>query len=100
MESTGTYGDALRQALTDARLNVHRVSGKATHDYAEIFDNVPSNHDGKDAAIIAELAAMNKSWPWLHEQRNEQDAQMAYWVDWLDAERFYLVADGRDLRQA
>ena len=26
MESTGTYGDALRQALTDAKLNVHRDS--------------------------------------------------------------------------
>ena len=57
MESTGTYGDALRQALTDADLNVHRVNGKATHDYAEIFDGVPSQHDGKDAAIVAELAA-------------------------------------------
>ncbi len=34
MESTGTYGDALRQALGDAGLRVHRVSGKAAHDYA------------------------------------------------------------------
>ena len=51
MESTGTYGDALRQALSDAGLSVHRVSGKAAHDYAEIFDGVPSKHDGKDAAI-------------------------------------------------
>ena len=32
LESTGTYGDALRQALTDARLNVQRVSGKAVHE--------------------------------------------------------------------
>ena len=38
MESTGTYGDALRQALSDAGLSVHRVSGKAAHDCAEIFD--------------------------------------------------------------
>lgn len=87
MESTGTYGDALRQALTDARLNVHRVGGKATHDYAEIFDGVPSQHDGKDAAIVAELAALGKSWPWPYQPRNDQDAQMAYWVDWLDAQQ-------------
>ncbi len=53
MESTGTYGDALRQALTDAGLVVHRVSGKAVHDYAEIFDGVPSQHDGKDAGSRA-----------------------------------------------
>jgi transposase len=41
MESTGTYGDALRARLTAAGLEVHRVGGKAAHDYAEIFDGVP-----------------------------------------------------------
>jgi transposase len=58
MESTGTYGDAFRQALSDAGVAVERVGGKAVKDYAEIFDGVPSNHDGKDAAMIAELAAL------------------------------------------
>ncbi len=87
MESTGTYGDALRQALTDAKLNVHRVSGKATHDYAEIFDGVPSQHDGKDAAIVAELATLGKSWPWPYRPQKAKDAEMAYWVDWLDAQQ-------------
>lgn len=87
MESTGTYGDALRQALTDAQLDVQRVSGKATHDYAEIFDGVPSQHDGKDAAVIAELAALGKSWPWPYRSEKDQDAEMAYWVDWLDAQQ-------------
>jgi hypothetical protein len=87
MESTGTYGDALRQALTDAKLNVHRVSGKATHDYAEIFDGVPSQHDGKDAAIVAELAALGKSWAWPYRPKKAKDAEMAYWVDWLDAQQ-------------
>lgn len=87
MESTGTYGDALRQALCDEGLCVHRVSGKAAHDYAEIFDGVPSKHDGKDAAIVAELAALGKSWPWPVDSKSEQDAKMAYWVDWLDAQQ-------------
>ena len=54
LESTGTYGDALRQALGDVDLEVRRVSGKAASDYAEIFDGVPSAHDGKDAAVVAE----------------------------------------------
>ena len=40
MESSGTYGDALRQALADAKIAVSRVSNKASHDYAEIFDGV------------------------------------------------------------
>ena len=87
MESTGTYGDALRQALTDAELEIHRVSAKAVQDYAEIFDGVPSKHDGKDAAIIAELIALGKSWPWPFEARKDDDAAMAYWVDWLDAQQ-------------
>jgi len=87
MESTGTYGDALRQALTDAGLVVHRVSGKAVHDYAEIFDGVPSQHDGKDAAIVAELAAMGKSSPWPYRPPTEFDQELRYWVERVDAQQ-------------
>lgn len=87
MESTGTYGDALRQALTDAELEIRRVGGKAVSDYAEIFDGVPSKHAGKDAAIMAELAALGKSWPWPYHGRGDREAEMAYWVDWLDAQQ-------------
>ena len=31
---------------------------KTVSDYSEIFDGVPSQHDGKDAAMIAELVAI------------------------------------------
>jgi transposase len=66
MESSGTYGDAFRQALDDARLPVRRVSGKAVKDDSEGFDGVPSNHDGKDAAIIGTLCVNGRSdrWRW------------------------------------
>jgi transposase len=66
MESSGTYGDAFRQALDDAGLPVHRVSGKAVKDDSEGFDGVPSSHDGKDAAIIGTLCMNGRSklWPW------------------------------------
>jgi transposase len=87
MESTGTYGDALRQALTDAGLAVHRVSGKAVHDYAEIFDGVPSQHDGKDAAIVAELATLGKSSPWPYRPPTEFDQELRYWVERADAQQ-------------
>ena len=96
MESTGTYGDALRQALTDAKLEVRRVSGKAVHDYAEIFDGVPSQHDGKDAAIVAELAALGKSSPWPYEPPAEFDQELHYWVERADAQqRIAMVWLGR-----
>jgi len=74
LEPSGTYGEIFRHAVHEAGLIVHRVSGKAAHDYAEVFDGVPSQHDGKDAAVIAELAAIGKSdpWPVVAEPRDEE----------------------------
>ena len=87
LEPTGTYGDALRQALQRAGLMVHRVSPKAAADYAEIFDGVPSQHDGKDAAVVAELAAQGRSWPWPLVLPSETEQELAYQVEWLEGQR-------------
>lgn len=87
LEPSGTYGDVLRQALGDAGLEVRRVSPKATHDYAEVFDGVPSQHDGKDAAVVAELAALGKAWPWPYLARSEWEQELVGQVDWLVAQR-------------
>ncbi len=87
MESTGTYGDALRSELAAVGLSVARVSGKAARDYAEVFDGVASQHDGKDAAVVAELCVLGKSRPWPYQAPKEEDAEMAYWVDKLDAQQ-------------
>ncbi len=76
LESTGTYGDAVRLAMTRAGLDVQRISGKAVEDYKEIFDGVPSQHDGKDAAIIAELVQYGKGTPWPYTPPSEADQQM------------------------
>jgi transposase len=84
MESTGTYGDPLRAELASAGLPVMRVSGKASKDYAEIFDGVPSQHDGKDAAVVAELAAIGKASPWPYQRLSEADAELAYWAGKMD----------------
>lgn len=87
MEPTGTYGDALRQALEDRGFEVRRVNGKSTKDFAEIFDGVPSAHDGKDAAVVAELAAIGKSMPWRRASGTDWDAQVSSLVSWLDFQR-------------
>jgi transposase len=55
MEPSGTYGDALRHQLMQAGFAVYRVSGKRTHDAAEIYDGVPSIHDSKAADLVARL---------------------------------------------
>lgn len=90
MEPTGTYGDPLRQALTDADLVIHRVGSKVSSDYKEIFDGVPSAHDGKDAAVVAELAAIGKSSPWPNQEPTSQQAEMAGEVSWLDSQQDIL----------
>jgi transposase len=91
MESSGTYGDALRQALANAGIALHRVATKAAHDYAEVFDGVPSQHDGKDAAVVAELAALGKSVPWPYQPADAWEQELAYWVDWMVAQRRVLA---------
>jgi transposase len=96
LESSGTYGDPLRQAMSDAGLNVHRVRSKASHDWAESFDGVPSQHDGKDAGVVAELCANGKSVPWPLHQPVELEQEIAYWVDRMDAaQRVQQVWTGR-----
>jgi transposase len=91
LEPSGTYGDPLRQACHDAGLPVCRVSPKAAHDYAEVFDGTPSQHDGKDAAVVAELAALGKAAAWPYKVRPVWEQELAYWVDWLEAQRQLLV---------
>ena len=91
MEPSGTYGDALRQALSDAGIEVQKVSTKATHDYAEVFDGVPSQHDGKDAAVVAELAALGKCSRWPYEAMDVWRQELSYWVDWMISQRQVLA---------
>jgi len=91
LESSGTYGDALRQALADALVAVQRVSNKASHDYAEVFDGVPSQHDGKDAAVVAELAALGKAQPWAYQPASSWEQELNYWVEWMVSHRQILT---------
>jgi transposase len=91
MEPTGTYGDALRQALARAGVPVHRVSPKSASDYAEVFDGVPSQHDGKDAGVIAELAAQGRCWLWQMPEPTEAEQELAYQVEWMDGQRRQMM---------
>lgn len=83
MESTGTYGDAVRFALTSAQLEVHRIGNKGCSDFRELFDGVPSQHDGKDAAMIAELTSLGKGTPWPFVEASERDQEIAQLVQRL-----------------
>jgi transposase len=110
IEPTGQYGDVFRQACHRAGITVHRVSAKASHDYAEVFDGVPSQHDGKDAALIAELAAIGKSrpWPWPEPDGWEQrlsvcadlgDAYQRQRIAWMNRIEAWLAAHWPEVQE-
>jgi transposase len=83
MESSGTYGDALRWQLQSLGVVVYRVSAKRVHDAAEVLDGVPSLHDAKAAEIIGELHRQGRTQPWVD----------------TDAQRRGLTAQLNPLRQ-
>lgn len=64
MESTGTYGDALRYQFRRLAFEVFQASAKRVSDAREIYDGVPSLHDAKAAVIITRLhrAGLTKRW--------------------------------------
>jgi transposase len=92
MEPSGTYGDPLRQALTEAGIPVYRVSPKASRDYSEIFDGVPSQLDGKDCGVVAELHAHGKSRPWPYVRLAEPEEEFRYRVANMAAHDKMLTA--------
>jgi transposase len=72
MESTGTYGDAMRAQFLAGGFPVFQVNAKRCHDAAIVLDGVPSSHDRKSAVLIA----------WLHAQRVSRE-----WRVMTDPER-------------
>lgn len=94
MEPSGVYGDPVRAALEQAGVELWRVSSKISLDYAEVFDGVPSQHDGKDAAAIAELAAQGKCQRWRPQDTFVRELRSE--GDWLDIQsRLFSQWQGR-----
>lgn len=99
-EPTGTYASALMWELEQAGYPIFRVSPKHTHDYAEIYDGVPSTHDAKAAAVVADLHRIRgkKSSRWRHlsDERRKLRAAAAE-ADWLkeDFTRYHNRIESR-----
>jgi transposase len=79
MEPTGTYGDAIRFQLTRAGVAVHVIAAKATHDSRELFDGVPSMHDGKAAVQLARLFPILSPEVWR--DKSEEQRELRALVD-------------------
>lgn len=87
-EPTGTYADAFACQVREAGLDMYMVSPKHTHDYAEIYDGVPSQHDSKDAVVVAKVHLQRRKpsrWPTPSVEQRELRARCTY-VDWLKQE--------------
>lgn len=65
IESTGTYGDALRYQLRSRGFEVYQINAKRVSDAHEIYDGVPSMHDAKSATIITRLHREGLSKLWI-----------------------------------
>lgn len=75
MESTGTYGDALRVQLAAAGFKVFQVNAKRCHDAASVLDGVSSSHDRKSAVLIGWLHARGISREWRSPTDSERAAR-------------------------
>ncbi|MDZ7787169.1 MAG: transposase [Halofilum sp. (in: g-proteobacteria)] len=77
LEPTGTYADAVVYQLRRAGLAVYRMPPKRVHDAREIYDGVPSMHDGKSAYVIArlQLEGVGARWAERGELRRSLDAE-------------------------
>lgn len=64
LESSGTYGEPLRQLAFSEGWEVRLMSAKRVHDIREVYDGVPSMHDAKAATLIAKLHGDGLSQPW------------------------------------
>lgn len=74
MESTSTYGDAIRYLCRERGFDVHQASAKRVHDAREVYDGVPSLHDAKAATIIARFYWEGLTAPW--QELNEKQRTM------------------------
>lgn len=77
MESTSTYGDAMRYQFRQAGFTIHQACAKRVHDAKEIYDGVPSLHDAKAAWLIARLYKEGLTKPW-HELDDKERELNAY----------------------
>lgn len=88
MESSGTYGDALRFEFERQGVPVFRVSTHRSHGAAEVYDGVASLHDAKSAHILSRLhkEGLSSRWPLPSEAERVMACAIAT-MDFYKAER-------------
>ena len=72
IESTGTYGDAMRYQFRNRGFEIYQINAKRVSDAQEIYDGVPSMHDAKSATIISRLHREGLSKLWIELSDDER----------------------------
>jgi transposase len=72
MESTGTYGDALRYQFRQSGFGIYQMNAKRVSDAQEVYDGVPSMHDAKSATVITRLHREGLSDLWVELTEEER----------------------------
>ncbi|MDA9004009.1 transposase [bacterium] len=72
MESTSTYGDALRYQFRALGYTIHQASAKRVHDASEVYDGVPSLHDAKSASILSRFYRDGLTNVWVEPNEDER----------------------------
>src|SRR5262249_10255719 len=90
-EPSGKCGEGLRQALGGSGVGVQPGGAKGGHGESGGLDGVPSQHDGKDAAVVADWAALGKAKPWAYQAADSWEEELAYWVEEMVAQRQMLT---------
>lgn len=73
MESTSTYGDALRYQFRTLGFAIHQASAKRVHDASEVYDGVPSLHDAKSASILSRFYHDGLTKVWVEPSEKERN---------------------------
>lgn len=72
LEPTGTYGEPLRAELTRHGFDVEQMASTKCGQAKELFDDVPSLHDGKSAYLVARLSLLELSTQWQDRSRRDR----------------------------
>ena len=73
LEPSGTYGDPWSHLAERLGMHVYRMSPKRVHDFAEVLDGVPSQHDSKSAISLAHLHLDRCSSPWVRRSKSQRE---------------------------
>lgn len=75
LEPSGPYGDPLRHQVDKAGFEVHKMRANKCQAVDEVFDHVPSLHDGKAAYLLARLHLNEVSEDWKQKSEGRRAMQ-------------------------